>query len=349
MFRLPDIDLNHVLKLAHADLQALKHKKLFITGGTGFIGSWMVDCLLHADRVLNLDLKIYMLCRDSQKMYARFPHFREESQIQIVKGDVRHFVMEERGRVDFVIHGATDASAKLNKEDPLLMSDTIVQGTRNVLENARKLGVDRFLMLSSGGVYGKFMNGVTHVTENYPGGPDPLNLWYTYSESKRMAELLCAIYADRYHVEVPIARIFALLGPRLPLDAHFAAGNFIQDALLGRPVRVAGDGTSIRSYLYSVDLIVWLLAILVRGSSGCAYNVGSAEAISIKDLATFISQLPCPAVPVEILGVQDASNPVGYYVPNVNRACEDLGLQVWTSLREAATRTFEWYRRSEGV
>lgn len=339
---LPERDLARVAECAREDLLTLRGESLFVTGGTGFIGSWLLESLCHASRSLDLRLRICVLTRDAAGFAARLPRLFAEPSVRIVQGDVRNLVFEgaEHG---IVIHAATDASAQLNVENPLLMADTIVGGTRRTLEFSRAARARRVLMLSSGGVYGKYMPGVTHAREDYPGGPDPLDLWYTYSESKRMAELLCAIYARQFKLEIPIARIFALVGPRLPLDAHYAAGNFIRDALSGGSIRVAGDGTAVRSYLYAADLVVWLLGVLVRGRSGRAYNVGSDRAVSVRELAEMVSKLSPGAPPVEVAGRADASNPVNHYVPDVNRARTELGLEVNTSLEEALARTMSWY------
>jgi UDP-glucuronate decarboxylase len=186
---------------------------------------------------------------------------------------------------------------------------------------------------------------VTHVPEDCPGGPDPLDPYYTYSESKRMAELLCAIFARQFGLEIPVARVFALVGPRLPLDAHFAAGNFIRDGLAGGPIRVAGDGVAVRSYLYAADLIVWLLAIVARGQSSRAYNVGSDDGVSIKVLAETVASVFPQRPAVEIGGRADASNPVNYYVPDVARARAELGLDVVTPLAESIGRTVSWLQQ----
>ena len=344
MSRLFNTDLAWVLESARDDLLQLRGERIFFTGGTGFIGSWFLECLCYADQALGLKVHMKVLSRDPAGFVSRFPHLAEEPAIELVAGDVR--TLEPDGRnYGIVIHAATDASAKLNRENPLLMADTIVEGTRRVLEFARSAGARRVLMLSSGGVYGKFMPGVTHVPEDCPGGPDPLDPYYTYSESKRMAELLCAIFARQFGLEIPVARVFALVGPRLPLDAHFAAGNFIRDGLAGGPIRVSGDGAAVRSYLYAADLIVWLLAILARGQSGRAYNVGSDQGVSIKVLAETVATVFPQRPTVEIGGCVDASNPVNYYVPDVTRARTELGLDVTTPLAESIGRTVSWLQQ----
>ncbi len=341
--RLPKGDLERIVAAAEGDLRAFRGQSIFVTGGTGFIGSWMTDAFLFADDMLSLGLRLRLITRNPDRFAVLYPHLAGDSRVTVVAGDVR--TLDHDGNsYDTVIHGATDASARLNAENPLLMSDTIVEGTRRTLEFARRAGASGVLMMSSGGVYGKFRAGITHIREDDEGGPDPMDPYYTYSESKRMAELLCAIHAKQFGMHVPVARIFALVGPRLPLDAHFAAGNFIRDALAGGPIRVAGDGTAVRSYLYAADLVVWLLRVLVRGRSGRAYNVGSDHAVSIRALAEAVAAASGDSPAIEIAGNPGASNPVNYYVPDVSRARDELDLDILTPLDEALARTLAWNR-----
>ena len=337
MEKLPEADLEWVFENIQNYLKNIRGQRLFITGGTGFVGSWLVECLLHANKIIALDLHISILSRDPLSFGKSYPHLVSDSAIELVKGDVRNLVSDGKF-YDIVIHAATEASAKLNRENPLLMADTIVDGTRNVLEFAKQVSAKRVLMLSSGAVYGR-MDDVTHVKENRSSGPDPLNSYYTYAESKRMAELLCAIYSKQFGLNISVARLFAFVGPRLPLDAHFAIGNFIRDGLAGKSIQVSGDGKAMRSYLYAAELVVWLLAILVEGKMGRAYNVGSDQGISILELAKRVATSFTYHPDVNVADKADGSNPISHYVPDISRANEELGLRVNISLSDAISRT----------
>lgn len=340
-------DLDAVRSRAAADLAVLRGKRIFMTGGTGFIGKWLLESLLHANRTAALELRLGVLSRDPDGFRRSHPHLAGSGDVVFYRGDVQT-LEPGRDRYDYVIHGATNASARLNIENPLLMLDTIVTGTRRVLEFAKATGAGRLLNLSSGAVYGKFPPTVTHIRETDCIAPDTGNPYYTYSESKRMGELLCAIYRAQFGLESCSARIFALAGPYLPLTGAFAMGNFLDDVLHGRDIRIQGDGTAVRSYLYAADLVVWLLAILVRGASGQAYNVGSDAPVSILDLAVAVRDATgCPAA-VTVEGRPDASNPVSYYVPDIGKCRADLGLDVSTPLEACIRQTYDWHRALGG-
>ena len=122
-------------------------------------------------------------------------------------------------------------------------------------------GIRRFLLTSSGGVYGPQPPDMKYMPESHNGMPDPLNPAHAYSVAKRCAEHLCALYRDQHGLEPVIARCFAFVGRDLPLDVHFAIGNFIRDALYSREIVVSGDGSAIRSYMDQRDLAAWLLGL----------------------------------------------------------------------------------------
>jgi dTDP-glucose 4,6-dehydratase len=240
-----------------------------------------------------------------------------------------------------VIHGAASSDAAIYAERPAEMLETIVSGTRRVLEFAPTAGASNLLYVSSGAVYGRQPPDVSHVPETYREHSAAHATASPYAEGKRAAEALCLEASTQKGLGIKIARAFAFVGPHLPLDTHFAAGNFLRDALGGSEITVAGDGMPFRSYLHMADLVVWLVTILTRGESMRPYNVGSDEAISIEALARETARLRQPAVPVRISRRPDG-RPAERYVPDVERARRELGLEVRISLHEALERTFRW-------
>ena len=333
-------DLQEVLRQTGSVWPALKGGRLFITGGTGCIGQWLLESLRSADRSLGLGVEATILTRDVSRFQQRAPHLAEYPAFRFVTGDIVDFATPQ-GTFSHIIHGAAEASASLNEDDPRRMFDTLVLGTRRVLELAADKRVDKVLFLSSGAVYGRQPWTLEHVAEDWAGAPDCHDPRAAYAEGKRAAEMLCAIYGKQWGVKVSIARIFALLGPLLPLTTHFAAGNFIRDALQGRSVTVNGDGQACRSYLYLADLTTWLWHLLTRAEPGKAYNVGSDESISIRDLAERVARLLGNGE-YRVLGMSDPGWNPGRYVPDTSRIAQDLGLRRSVSLDDAIIRTALW-------
>ncbi len=318
----------------------IQGSRLFVTGGTGFIGRWMLETLRDADVRLGLGVEAVILTRDPAAFADRAPHLAAYPGFRFVAGNVRDFD-PPGGEFTHVIHAATDASAHLNAHDPRLMFDTIVDGTRRTLDLAAAQPCARYFFLSSGAVYGAQPSELTHVPESWRGGPDCLDPRSAYGEGKRAAEMMCAIYGRQFGLDVVTARIFALLGPIQSLDVHFAAGNFIRDALQGRTIRVEGAGNAVRSYLYAADLAVWLWTLMLNGGTGAVYNVGSEEAVSIAELAKRVSAV-LGGGPVEVLGRPDPGWNPGRYVPSTAAIRSDLELQATVGLDEAIRRTAMW-------
>jgi len=259
-------------------------------------------------------------------------------------GDVRTFDFPA-GEFKFVIHAATEASAKQASEAPLEMLSTIVAGTERTLQFASQCGAKKFLLTSSGAIYGKQPPMLTHVPETFAGAPDPLKAENLYGEGKRLAELLCSVYGTREGFECKIARCWAFCGPYLPLDRHFAIGNFIGDVLEGRAIHIRGDGTARRSYLYAADLAIWLWTMLFRAPALLPINVGSTHDVSILELAQTVAAVLNPKTEIRVAEQANPTVPSVRYVPNVDRAQELLGLRETVDLETTIRRTAEWYRR----
>jgi nucleoside-diphosphate-sugar epimerase len=323
-------------------------QRIFLTGGTGFFGCWLVESFLHANRALKLDANIVVLTRNPTVFAQKCPHLQSDPALTLIPGDVRDFKLPpnlESAEFRYVIHAATEASARQAAEEPLEMFQTILHGTERTLEFASTHGTRKFLLTSSGAVYGEQPASITHLPEDYAGAPNPLVRSSVYAEGKRAAELLCALYANA-ELECKIARCFAFVGPHLPLDAHFAIGNFLRDAMRGQPIQINGDGTPMRSYMYAADLAIWLWTMLFRAPSIEAFNVGSEDAISIANLARAVDSALGANTPIYIAQQAQSDTPPRQYVPSTQKAEQLFGLHATVPLDEAIRRTAAWHRHS---
>lgn len=318
----------------------LQNAHIFITGGSGLFGRWLLTALLDANQRLGTHIQATILTRNSEQLQAEFMTQAGAGVLHFWHGDVKNFEFPE-GEFTHVIHMATTSAHETYAgESSLAKFHMLVNGTERVLQLAAKNGVKRVLFTSSGVAYGAYPQG--HVPESYQGAPNPLDAVSGLAQGKRAAEFLCSCYADKSGFETTIARCFSFVGPGLPLNIHYAIGNFIRDALYAEKITVNGDGRPMRSFLYLGDLVHWLLALLVDGGNQKIYNVGSDQAISILELANLVQSQLAPEKKIEVLG--QSGYAVGnvsrnWYVPNIDVAKAELKLDVWTSLSDSITKT----------
>ncbi len=341
MKRISEEDLQHIYNHTTNIWDDIRDKSIFITGATGFFGRWLLESFLYVNNKLSLNAKIVALSRDPDVFLQQYPFYKSETSIRFIKGDVQNFDFP-LGDFQFIVHAATDADAKLNSEDPLLMLDTITAGTMRILDFAKMQPLKSFLLTSSGAVYGKQPADVVHIKEHEGFFIDINNPASAYAEGKRIAELYCSIYHKQYNLPVKIARCFAFVGPYLPLDKHFAIGNFILNGLNNEDIIIKGDGSPYRSYLYAADLTIWLWTILLKGKENVPYNVGSDFSLTIKDTAKAVAESFNNSINYQIIG-KPTNLPVQRYVPDICRANTQLGLKVKINLDDAIKRTCKFY------
>jgi dTDP-glucose 4,6-dehydratase len=301
-----------------------------VTGGSGFVGRWLVETFAASGCG-----RVFLLTRNAAATRERAPHLETAAGVSVVEP------YELPERCDFVIHAATDSAENL-ASNPRRFVEAI-DLTSAALEFASRAEARRFLYISSGAVYGKQPPDMMFLNETFAGAPDLTDFRSAYGESKRAGELLCASYRNS-GLHVTIARLFSVIGPLIPLGPKFAAGQFLEDVLHGRPVEVRGDGTPLRTYLYIADAAVWLWTMLLRGQNGRAYNAGSESPVSILDLARQAASLVSPALPVVVRGTPDADRPADRYVPSTQRAQRELDVAETIGWCAALRKTFEWYR-----
>lgn len=341
---LPGADVEVIVEAVEPLWQRLAGRRLLLTGGTGFIGKWLLASFLEANRRLDLRARVLLVSRRPEAFLAEFPDLAAAPEVEWWEGDVRDLKPADATDCAFAIHAATDVAAS---STPAEILDTCITGTGRVLEAMSSgKGARRLLLLSSGAVYGRAPDGVSHFSENWPGAPDPLSPSSAYGEGKRASELLAVIGANQHPgLEVSIARCFAFVGPLLPFDKHFAIGNFIASALASEDIQISGDGTPLRSYLYAGDLTHWLWVMLFQAPSGRAYNVGSEDGLSIADLAQRVNTVLGGTGVVRVATSPKPGAAPQLYLPSVARIRSELNLSPTVGLDDAIRRTARWAKR----
>lgn len=326
MSSLPIDDLQYISKHLRNIFSALKNKTILITGGTGFFGKWLVETLSYLNQAEKLNLKVILITRNVLKAESQYSHL--DVKIVYLQCDLSNsndqIVYEDP--IDFVIHAGNEANWPKNPEEELSLYNCIVDGTKKLLEFSTRRKVDRFLYVSSGAAAepADIKNSSTRV----------------YSESKRMAEILTQIFAAQNHFVAPIARCYSFVGPHLPLDKHYAIGNFLNCAFQKKKIEIHSDGSSIRSYLYAADLTIWLLTILIKGKNETIYQVGSEESISVKDLAEKISRF----FPESEVVIKNNTSKKTIYLPKIGQTQDELSLPKAIPLDKALSKSIDWLK-----
>lgn len=326
---LPEEDLRRVLEQTG---ELWSEARVLFTGASGFFGSWMLETFLYAGTQLNLPLRAVAVTRDAQRFSQHLPHLAGDSRVELLESDVAVMPVPD-GPVDFIVHSLF-APAPLPE-----MESHYEMATGRLLGIAAEKRVRGCLLCSTGAVY-KPARECSPIPENWPRFRvgDPLS----YPRIRAQVEDQWEAGFFSQGLPATIARGFAFVGPRLPLDGQFAVGNFLRDALAGGPVTVRGDGSPVRSYLHAADLAVRLWTILVRGQPGSIYNVGSGAATTIGEAARAVAGLVHPPADVRVLREDPVSS---YYVPGTERFDLAFPLPPPIPFSEALERTWKWLAR----
>lgn len=348
-------DLEETETLLDDAWDALRSARIFLTGGTGFFGIWLVESLLWANERHKLGLSVTVLTRSVEKFLTmKAPHLRGRSALRFIEGGLTDFEIPTAApdtAFTHIIHAASETNLEQSADWASRHLAAAIDGTRRLLDMAGRHGTGAVLVTTSGAVYSPMdsVSADSRCVEVPASVQDYASERIVYGQAKRMMEVMSAVAAMEHGFRALVARSFCFVGPYLPLESNYAVGNFIRDALDEREIIVSGDGTPLRSYLYPVDLVVWLLKILVSGRSGVPYNVGGERAVSIGELAQTVASVANHTKGVKIKGTPIPGARPSAYLPSLQRTREQLGVNVTVDIEEALRRTLAWHRmRREG-
>lgn len=328
-------------------LSSLKGECILVTGGTGFMGTWLAEIISFLNDNHGFNTKLILLSRQTHNFSLKAAHLVNRKDITLIDKDVRN-LLEIPGEVTYIIHAAANPDNRQHSSDPLTVMDVIAKGTESVLAAASRINRLRKLVnISSGLIYGSQPLDLDAIPESFKGIIDCDSIISVYPEAKRFAETLCVAYRSQFKLPIVTVRPFAFIGPYQLLDKPWALNNFLRDSLFGRTIRILGDEETVRSYMYASDMAVWILRILIDGIVGVAYNIGSPYGITLRHLSEKIAgNFPIPPRIV-------SSSPTGNsrrsrFVPDVTLAQKTLGLTLKIDIDEAIKRTIYWHKLRKG-
>ncbi len=320
----------------------LGFQHIAVTGGTGFLGTWIVETVATLNDEHRLGITLDVFARNVNDWAQRYPHLARRSDICLKSQDVRS-PFELAHNTNFVVHAAGIPNNRVHASDPLRVQQTTILGLNNTLDAATQLdSLTRFLNVSSCLVSGTpDRSGALAETDYFP---MPCGQLHTvYAEAKRSAENLATIYRSQFRMPVSTIRPFTFAGPYQPLDRPWALNNFLRDVLSGSDVRIHGDGMARRSYLYGSDAAWWTLAALVNGIDGGTYNIGSPTPVTHLDLVELIGQKVSSKPRVVLNTVPSRQGVQDDLFPNTSFTQQSLGVAQTCSLEQTVNKALRWF------
>ena len=273
-----------------------KNKSFLITGASGLICSFLVDVLMYRNNEYNDNIKIYMLCRNEDKLKRRFPYYELEKLSDNNKGNLIYINQNVCDKFNFdidfnyIIHGASNTHPKQYSTDPIGTITTNVIGMNNILEYSSKHKPERIFMMSSVEVYGENKGDIDLFDENYLGYINANTLRAGYPESKRLCESLCQAYISQKDLDIVIGRLSRVYGPTLLSDDSKALSQFIKNALNKEDIVLKSEGNQLYSYIHVMDAVDAIMYLINHGKCGEAYNISDKNSnIKLKDLAAILA------------------------------------------------------------
>jgi len=313
-------DVNTILS-ADIPWNFFENKTVVISGASGFLPAYMVECLAELNRRQG-NIRIIGLVRNVEKAAARLSHLLQDG-VELFHHDISLPLPHDFPRADYVIHAASQASPKFYGIDPVGTLKANSMGTAYLLDYAKVSKADGFLFFSSGEVYGEPLSNDQLLTETDFGYLDPVEVRSCYGESKRIGETMCASWAKQYDLHTTIVRPFHTYGPGMALDDGRVFADFVADILNRRDIRLKSDGSAMRLFCYLADATLGFFTVLLKGQSGAAYNVGNPDAeTSIARLAQTLVEL----FPERKLSVVFENRDAGsvYMKSPVQRSCPSI-------------------------
>lgn len=325
----------------------LARQHIAVTGGTGFLGTWIAEMVAALNDEYKLGITLDLYARNISEWPHKYPHLAGRPDIRVRSQDVRS-PFEFAKNTSFVIHAAGIPNNRVHSSDPLRVHQTTISGLNNALDAASQLdGLLRFINVSSCLVAGTPQRpGALGENEYFPIPSGQLHTVYT--DAKRAAEMLASIYRSQYRLPISTVRPFTLTGAYQELDRPWAINNFMRDVLTGGEIRIHGDGTARRSYLYGSDAAWWTLAALVNGVDGEIYNLGSGNPVSHLELVRLIGERVAPRPRFALNTLPGKAQRQDDLFPDISATEKRLGVRQTCGLEQTIDKTYRWFASPRG-
>ncbi len=341
-------DIDEIISALGKDFKKLESKTLLISGGAGFLGSYILAVINELNnkklkqkcKVISIDN--YLTGKSSRVAKLEL----DKKYFTFIKADVSQPIAI-RKKVDYIMHAAGIASPRYYRQFPLETIDVTINGTRNLLEYAKKKKVQSFLFFSSSEIYGDPDNKHVPTTEDYYGNVSCTGPRSCYDESKRLGETLCMVYFDKFKTPVKTVRPFNVYGPGIHKDDFRVIPSFVFNSINGQELQVYEKGEQTRSYCYIADAIVYILKVLLSSKNGEAYNIGNnTDEVSVNQLAQKMNKLFNNSLKIKRIKYPDLypNDEPKRRCPDITKVKELSGYSPQINLESGLKRTIEWVR-----
>jgi nucleoside-diphosphate-sugar epimerase len=351
-------DLEYICSNLTEEFNSLEGKNLLITGGAGFLGCYFVQSVLHWNQKVDSRKHIHLTVYDnfSRGIPKWLTAIERNSNLTLVKHDIRNPLPQDIGDFEYIIHAASIASPTYYRKDPIGTMDANINGLRMLLEyfkqqKEKSKEVGGFLFFSSSEIYGDPTPESIPTPEDYRGNVSCTGPRACYDEAKRYGETLCVNFAQQYDLPIKVARPFNNYGPGLKITDRRVLPDFARDVLAGKDIVMLSDGSPKRTFCYVADAITGYYKILVKGHPGEAYNIGvESPEISVAELAEKVVGLARELFGYQGRVIRQVSSDLDYLIDNPNRRCpviakarNHLGYNPTILVDEGLRRSLIWY------
>ena len=321
----------------------LKKKTFLISGANGFIATYIINFLIFLNQKYFFKIKIILVAKDKKKLNKKFINKNTKNFFTIIEQDISKYI-SFRGKIDFILHLASNASPKLFNKYPIETILPNVIGTNNLLKLSIKKKIESFLFFSSGEIYGNHkqildentINNLNHLTERA-----------SYSESKKMGEVLCYSYFKQKKIPTKMIRLFHTYGPCMNQKDGRVMIDFVNDIINNQEILIKSDGKQKRSFCYISDAIIGIFLVLINGQNGEAYNLGNPkEFLTIKDLGYKLAKYN--KINVKVNAKPDKQNknaPYQIVKPSIKKICR-LGFKPNINIKKGFEKTVKYFKSS---